>query len=122
MTVAYKIFEAPNGVKWEVWLVIPTDAERRRGERRVAHRSASLQYSGPERRVGPDRRTRVTSARTVLNPEFESGWLCFESAQGEKRRLVPVPMAWESAANEELWSWCEAALVVKKCGPLREEL
>jgi len=120
--VAYKIFEGPNGVKWEVWLVVPTEAERRRGERRVAHGSAALRYSGPERRAGPDRRTRVSSARTVLSPDFESGWLCFESAQGEKRRLVPVPGGWDSAANEELWSWCEAAMVVNKCGPLREEL
>ena len=120
--MAYKIFEGPNGVKWEVWLVVPTEAERRRGERRVAHKSAAPRYSGPERRVGPDRRTRISSGRTLLGPDFESGWLCFESDQGEKRRLVPVPDGWERAGDDELWAWCGTAAVVNKCGPLREEL
>ncbi len=120
--MAYKIFEGQDGSKWEVWLVVPTDAERRRGERRVAHRSAAVQYSGPERRVGPERRTRPSGVRTVVSPDFESGWLCFESDLGEKRRLAPVPDGWEGATHEALWGWCEAAMVVNKCGPLREEL
>ena len=120
--MAYKIFEGQNGAKWEVWLVIPTDAERRRGERRVAHRPAALIYSGPERRVGPDRRTRPSGGRTVVSPDFESGWLCFESDQGEKWRLAPVPEGWEVAEDDELWAWCKTAVVVVKCGPKRQEL
>ncbi len=121
-TVAYKIFEGSDGNRWEVWLVVPTEAERRRGERRVVQRSGGLAYSGPERRVGPDRRSKVSTGRTVVTPEFEKGWLCFERAEGEKRRLAPVPEGWESASDKELWEWCEAAAVVNKCGPRREEL
>lgn len=120
--MAYKLFEGPDGTKWEVWLVVPTDAERRRGERRTAHKSASLLYKGPERRVGPDRRTRHSSGRTVVAADFEHGWLCFESADGEKRRLAPVPEKWEEAENDKLWLWCTAAIEVAKCGPRREEL
>ncbi len=120
--MAYKIFESPNGTKWEVWLVVPTEAERRRGERRAAHRPAALAYSGPERRNGPDRRTKVSTGRTVVAADFEGGWLCFESDEGEKRRLAPVPDAWEGAPKEKLWEWCEAATQVVKCGPRREEL
>ena len=120
--MAYKIFEAPNGDKWEVWLVVPTDAERRKGERRVARGSPALSYSGPERRTGGDRRTRVSGGRTVLSPDLVSGWLCFESEPGEKRRLVPVPDGWDLATDEKLWAWCELAAVVTRCGPRREEL
>ncbi|HWL39758.1 MAG TPA: hypothetical protein VNO75_05925 [Gemmatimonadaceae bacterium] len=120
--MAYKIFEGPDGTKWEVWLVVPTEAERRRGERRASHRSSALTYTGPERRVGPDRRTKLSGGRTVVAVDFESGWLCFESDQGEKRRLAPVPTGWDAAEKERLWDWCEAATVVVKCGPRREEL
>jgi hypothetical protein len=120
--VAYKIFAAPNGSKWEVWLVVPTEAERRRGERRVAHGSAAIGYLGPERRVGPERRKRISGGRTVVSAGFEHGWLCFESAEGEKRRLAPVPEAWDNAPDDKLWLWCSVATPVVACGPRREEL
>jgi hypothetical protein len=48
---------------------------------------------------------------------YEKGWLCFESEEGEKRRLVPVPDAWETAKADKLWLWCRAAVSVMKCGP-----
>ncbi len=120
--MSYKLFEGPNGIKWEVWMVVPTESERRRGERRVANRSTALLYTGPERRTGPDRRAKAGAGRTVVSPDLESGWLCFESAEGEKRRLAPVPDDWERATSEKLWVWCEAAMQVVKCGPRREEL
>jgi hypothetical protein len=120
--VAYKIFAAPNGSRWEVWKVIPTEAERRRGERRGAKASAAVPYKGTERRVGRDRRQKISSGRTVVSAGFEHGWLCFESNEGEKRRLAPVPDGWEDATDDRLWLWCSVATPVGMCGPRREEL
>ena len=55
--------------------------------------------------------------RTVVGAGFETGWLCFESEDGEKRRLSPVPDDWEGAAMDKLWLWCRAAKEVAKCDP-----
>jgi len=115
--VPYKSFKAPDGSKWSVWAVFPTAAERRRSERRVAAGSGAAGYAGPERRNTPERRVRAVGARTVVTAGYEKGWLCFESEEGEKRRLVPVPDAWETAKADKLWLWCRAAVSVMKCGP-----
>ena len=37
---------------------------------------------------------------------FAEGWLCFESALGEKRRLSPIPPGWEEVPDEELERLC----------------
>lgn len=36
---------------------------------------------------------------------MQLGWLTFESAQ-ERRRLVPIPPAWEEASPAELRAYC----------------
>lgn len=113
--MAYVDFEAPDGSKWQVWRILPTALERRRGERRVAVGAGS--YTGPERRVNPDRRQKVSVGRTVVSPGYEQGWLCFENEEGEKRRLVPVPEDWEEATPDRLWMWCRVAKRVVECGP-----
>lgn len=53
----------------------------------------------------------------MVGAGFETGWLCFESEDGEKRRLSPVPDDWEGAAMDKLWLWCRAAKEVAKCDP-----
>lgn len=112
----YKSFKAPDGNEWSVWPVFPTSAERRRSERRAGAASA-VGYAGPERRRTPDRRLRAVGTRAVVTAGFENGWLCFESDEGEKRRLVPVPDTWEKATPDKLWLWCRAAISVTKCSP-----
>jgi hypothetical protein len=109
--VAYKKFAGPDGSSWQVWRVLPTAAERRQGQRRKASAAGAALYKGPERRVNPDRRSKVTAGRTVVGHGLEHGWLCFESDAGEKRRLVPVPENWEQASPQKLWLWCRAATV-----------
>jgi len=37
------------------------------------------------------------------------GWLLFWSAEGEKRRLSPVPQNWSSLSRFELERWCMGA-------------
>jgi hypothetical protein len=44
-----------------------------------------------------------------LPEEYREGWLAFESAAGEKRRLAPVPEDWESISGEELAAVCASA-------------
>jgi hypothetical protein len=44
-----------------------------------------------------------------LPEEYREGWLAFESAAGEKRRLAPVPKDWESLSWDELTALCTSA-------------
>ena len=49
-------------------------------------------------------------ARDQHLPEaYREGWLAFESAHGEKRRLAPVPKDWEALSDLELTAlWARA--------------
>jgi len=114
----YRTFVDSRGRRWEVWLVLPSSAERRAVERRVvADRRASARPHAPERRASPDRR--MGGHRPVgVAAIFQNGWLCFESEE-EKRRLAPVPAGWADSGSEQLQAWCQAAKRVIKCGPER---
>ncbi|HEU0301075.1 MAG TPA: hypothetical protein VFR37_16545 [Longimicrobium sp.] len=46
--------------------------------------------------------------REFVSPGFEDGWLSFE-AEGEKRRLVPVPPGWEEGTEVQLRGLLQAA-------------
>jgi hypothetical protein len=45
-------------------------------------------------------------------PRVPQGWLCFESA-AERRRLSPIPEAWETCTESMLAEFCVAAELVK---------
>jgi hypothetical protein len=114
--VSYRTFLDSSGRRWEVWLITPAAAERRRVDRRRASAGGSAAYQGdldrrrtPERRRGPFHRTAAVAS------EYSKGWLCFE-AEGEKRRLAPVPPDWEEAGPDRLATWLQAAKRVVKCG------
>ncbi len=114
--MSYRTFTDSAERKWEVWLVLPTSAERRRVDRRVAMSDMRV-GAGVERRVASRRLTPSgMPARSLVSPDFEKGWLCFES-EGEKRRLAPVPPSWDHASSDQLSVWCQAARRVMKCGP-----
>jgi hypothetical protein len=114
----YRTFTDSQGHRWEVWLVLPTAAERRESERRVlADRRTEARVQASERRVTLDRR-RFSFRRVGVAAVYASGWLCFESEE-EKRRLAPVPEDWDQATAEKLQSWCLSAKRVVKCGPVR---
>jgi hypothetical protein len=63
----------PDGVAWQVWAVLPVAIE-------------------PHRILDP--RTGVD--RLPLPPEYASGWIAFESASGERRRVGPLPDGWDT--------------------------
>ena len=48
----------------------------------------------------------------VVKEEMRAGWLAFETAR-EKRRLNPIPDAWETRSDAELLELLEQATRVK---------
>jgi hypothetical protein len=106
--MTYRVFEDPRGRRWQVWQVSPSYSERRKNDRRTGlDRRARTRASSVDRRARPDRR--VKSLRRYLGvPQMASGWLCFES-NGEKRRLIPVPLNWENADERALAAFCDSA-------------
>jgi len=114
--VSYRTFLDSTGKRWEVWLVTPAAAERRRADRRAASSSSEAYAGNPERRQTPERRRSPFQRSVAVASEFSQGWLCFES-EGEKKRLAPVPVGWQEAGPDRLSSWLQAAKRVVKCGP-----
>jgi len=48
-------------------------------------------------------------SRSGVSRELAAGWLCFESAQGGKRRLHPIPVDWDRLSDEQLQElWTQA--------------
>jgi len=87
--MAHREFVDPGGVRWPVWAVVPSSADRRESaDRRVDPR--------PKR----ERRTR-RELRVRMEQGLAKGWLVFESAH-EKRRLHPIPEQWASLGEDEL--------------------
>jgi hypothetical protein len=115
--VNYRTFLDSTGRRWEVWLVTPAAAERRKADRRAAAAPRGEEFQGfSERRRTPERRKSPFRRTIEVASEYSQGWLCFES-EGEKRRLAPVPPGWQEAGPDRLSSWLQAAKRVVKCGP-----
>jgi len=106
----YRVFDDYLGRRWEVWQTNPSDSNRRAKERReVPDRRRSTRAESTERRGERDRRVQAM-ARFPGIPPLEAGWLCFERAgEGERKRLAPVPEAWESADDMTLAALCNFA-------------
>ena len=115
--MGYRTFLDSSGKRWEVWLVTPAAAERRKVDRRAASAGAPETLEGfADRRVSKDRRKSLYRRNVVVASEYSNGWLCFES-DGDKRRLAPVPAGWDEAGPDRLSTWLQAAKRVVKCGP-----
>jgi hypothetical protein len=92
-------FTDERGRRWTVWDVYPTRAERR------------FRNAGPP--PGVRERRRYVEARVQIGKDMTRGWLAFESRDGERRRLIPIPempKGWESASDYELRAWLALAL------------
>jgi hypothetical protein len=57
-------------------------------------------------------RRRHEQARMVVDPEWASGWLAFQTL-GEKRRLASYPFNWTALSSHELEHLLQAATVVQ---------
>jgi hypothetical protein len=62
--------------------------------------------------------TLSTVTRVFEHDRRRSGWLVFESVDGEKRRLAPYPPDWRTISTFELERWCMKATKVPP-GPAR---
>ena len=114
--MSYRTFVDSSGKRWEVWLGPPASAERRKADRRTAGGGAGDLPGFSDRRRTPERRRNPFHRNLEVASEYSAGWLCFE-ADGEKRRLAPVPEGWSEAGPDRLSSWLQAAKRVVKCGP-----
>jgi hypothetical protein len=93
-------------------MVHPSSIERRKMERRSPVENAVFLI---EQRVLGTRRESA-GTRGAVASEFNAGWLCF-ACDGEKRRLVPIPVNWMSANDSQVAEWCRIAKRVVECGP-----
>jgi len=114
--VSYRTFVDSSGKRWEVWLVTPASAERRKADRRRAGGGAVDSPGFSDRRRTPERRKNPFHRTMEVASEYSAGWLCFEG-DGDKRRLAPVPEGWYEAGPERLATWLQAAKRVVKCAP-----
>jgi len=114
--VSYRTFLDSTGKRWEVWLVTPAAAERRKADRRASPSDGERYAGNLDRRKTPERRRSPFLRSVAVASEFSQGWLCFES-EGEKRRLAPVPEGWHEAGPDRLSTWLQGARLVVKCGP-----
>lgn len=87
----HRAFVGPDGVEWKVWEVHLSSV----------HDAAS-------------------KLRARVAPDLEKGWLCFESAQGEKRRLAPFPPEWKGYSFPRMIALWREATPVRKPGADQE--
>lgn len=62
-----------------------------------------------------------TLAKVLERDRRRGGWLVFESADGDKRRLVPYPPDWRTVSLFELERWCMRATRVPPAPARRAE-
>lgn len=96
--MALRNFRDNASNEWKVWNVTPPPSRERR--QLPTRRIAIVDHPGPERRTIPDRRV-SPDRRAQGYPGAIRDWLCFQSGR-EKRRLGPVPAAWEAFSEVEL--------------------
>ena len=62
-----------------------------------------------------------TLAKVLKADRRRSGWLVFESSEGDKRRLAPYPPDWRTGSMFELERWCMKATRVPPAPARRKE-
>lgn len=114
--MSYRTFLDSTGKRWEVWLVTPAAAERRKVDRRTGAPGAEGFNESPERRHAPDRRKAPFRRTVAVASEYSQGWLCFES-EGREAAIGARAPGWEEAGPDRMSTWLQAAKRVVKCGP-----
>lgn len=91
----YREFRDSDGVVWNVYHVEP---------RAISPALARLRETLPHK-----------------NAERRQPWLLFESSNGDRKRLTPVPARWaEDCTRAEIAEWCAVADPIPPA-PLRRE-
>jgi len=105
--MAYRNFVDSKGVEWQAWDVLPKAVERRINDRRTHRENLSF----PDRRRL--QRRQVEGHWTPLTSGLRDGWLCFD-AEGDRRRLTPIPTDWEDCPLDALERYCGLAAPVRR--------
>lgn len=96
--MAHRMFVDAAAREWLVWDVIPQSLDRRdAAESAATGKDAALTPLDRRATHGTDTPRSVSRLPGALS----EGWLCFESGS-EKRRLAPIPHAWDSLLDAEL--------------------
>lgn len=99
--MALRDFTDSNGNRWRVWNVSP-------------HLPLQGEADAPEDYAPSDGdRADALHLQHRLVPGLEGGWLCFE-ADEEKRRLNPIPEAWDQLEDPDLQRLLEQAAPVSR--------
>jgi hypothetical protein len=80
----------------------------------------SVGVSWTVREIGSPTLTQ-TLAKVLKSERRRSGWLVFESTEGDKRRLAPYPPDWRTVSMFELERWCMKATRVPPAPARRAE-
>jgi hypothetical protein len=76
--VTIRALRDDQGIEWQVWAVHPSTSDLRH------------------------LRDDVGELTLPLAPHLAGGWLTFESAAGERRRIVPIPDGWDALDDAAL--------------------
>lgn len=109
--MGFRKFVDEKGIWWQVWDVLPDDAERRLRERRKIHTPPA----GEDKRGLFDRR-RTAPFRSTVPSELGDGWLAFQSL-AQKRRYWPIPAGWKDLSDSQLRVLCREAHEVQSGVP-----
>ena len=119
-----RTFVDQTGTEWTVWEVRPARhlgaaRERRAGERRGAAAPDPI----VERRRQDERRAGEGDGPWApgVAAGLAQGWLTFDAGT-QRRRLAPVPRAWEGLDDAELAALCRAAVPAAASGPAATSL
>ncbi len=106
--MALRTFIDGTGQEWRVWDTRPEsiiDEQRFAENARIA---GDAERRDREAEAPVERRARLPYSRGL-----EHGWLTFESG-ALKRRLSPIPDAWDTAPDDALRRWCGDAHPVSR--------
>ena len=94
--MALREFTAADGEVWQVWDTVPGTPH----EAAIFAQSARFEAEAARRGEG----LAGAAGRLGVSRGRGSGWLTFQCGQ-RKRRLSPIPGAWEAASPTQLAEW-----------------
>jgi hypothetical protein len=112
--MALRTFSDAAGTEWRVWDVHAKAGDRRSGQDR---RGEPAPDPVIERRRLPDRRVDSLRRPAGTLSGLPGGWLCFEAGPADaaqRRRLVPIPPAWETCSDTELRAYLAQAVPARR--------
>jgi len=118
--VTLRTFSDGDGRIWQVWDTIPQtpaehrrfaqNADPRRGPNNTAQAGGTAEdpVASADPSEGDGMGSAALSPNLGVSSGMADGWLTF-ATDGEKRRLVPIPIDWYEADDATLSTYCRSA-------------